>query len=157
MIKSVEELSPELNPHPLVRTKLGVLEDSEVKVLYPVSAYVRLSTRIGAVAVIVGMREHGCVEPVGQLVVQRTGGPMRYSSSRIAGTAHVREAGLAEQTRAPADDYREACLERNDGIDSPSADQFVRDTIQVVGVFLALAKGQIQNGGDHQALGNVKG
>src|SRR5215471_3204994 len=117
MIESVEELSAELKAHSLVRTKLGVLEDGEVKVLYPVSAYVRLSTRISAVAVIVGMREHGCVEPMCELIVQRTRGPMRQPSSRIAGTAHVRETGLAEQARAPADDYREACLERNDGID----------------------------------------
>lgn len=58
MVESVEELGAELEAESSIRTKLGVLEKREVKVLYPVSTYVRLGTRIGAVAVIVGMREH---------------------------------------------------------------------------------------------------
>ena len=106
MVEPVEEFRTELGAELLVWTKLRILEDGKVKVLHPVTAYVRLGTRIGAVAVIVGMREHGCVKPMGEPLVQRTGGQLRQGRSRIAGTAHVRDTGVAEQSGASADDNR---------------------------------------------------
>ena len=73
VVEPVEELCAELGAEPLVWTKFRVLKDGKVKILHPVSAYVGLCTRIGAIAVIVGMREHGSVEPIGQSRVQRAG------------------------------------------------------------------------------------
>ena len=58
VIEAVEELCPELGAESLIRTKLRILEDGEVEVLYSVAAYVRLGTRIVAVAVIVTLDEH---------------------------------------------------------------------------------------------------
>ena len=77
VVEPVEELSAELDTKPFVWTKLGVLEEGKVKVLHPVSAYVRLGTRIGAVAVIRAVCKYGRVEPVGEPLVKRTGGLVR--------------------------------------------------------------------------------
>src|SRR5258708_4354769 len=156
VVEPVEELCAELGAQPLIRTKLGVFEDGEVKVLHPVSAYVRLGTRIGAVAVIVGMREHGSVKPVSQPLIQRAGSLLRRGRSGIAGTAHVRDTGLAEQARAPADDNREAALEGDDGIDAPSAHELVGNSVEVICKLLALAKRKVKNGSEYQVLGNVE-
>src|SRR5258708_13438057 len=82
VVEPVEELCAELGAQPLIRTKLGVFEDGEVKVLHPVSAYVQLGTRIGAVAVMVGMREHGSVKPVGQPLIQSAVSRLRQARSR---------------------------------------------------------------------------
>jgi len=43
-VEPVEELGAELGAKPILRTKLRVLEEGKVKVLHPVSAYVRLGT-----------------------------------------------------------------------------------------------------------------
>jgi len=74
VVEPVEELCAELGAEPLVWTKLRVLEDGKVKVLHPVTAYVGLGTRIGAVAVIVAVREYASIEPAGQPCVQGAGG-----------------------------------------------------------------------------------
>ena len=66
VVEPVEELGAELDAEPFLRTKFRVLKDGKVKVLHTVSAYVRLGTRIGAIAAIVRMRKHGSVKPVGQ-------------------------------------------------------------------------------------------
>src|SRR5438552_17241194 len=102
------------------------------------------------------MREHGSVKPVGQPCVQRAGGQLRQGRSRIAGTAHVRDTGVAEQARAPADDNREAALEGDDGIDSPPADELIGDSVQVSCKLLALAKRQVKNASKYEALGTVE-
>src|SRR5258707_4739129 len=101
------------------------------------------------------MREHGSVKPVSQPLIQRAGSLLRRGRSGIAGTTHVRDTGLAEQARAPADDNREAALEGDDGIDTPSADELVGNSVEVICKFLALAKRQVKNGSEYQALGNV--
>src|ERR1700694_2067110 len=106
VVEPVEELCAELGTESLIRTKLRILEDGEVKVLHSVSAYVRFGTRIGTVAVIVGMREHGSIKPVGQPLIQSAGSLLRQGRSGIAGTTHVRDTGLAEQAGAAAGDNR---------------------------------------------------
>src|ERR1700730_4735655 len=77
VVEPVEELSAELGAKPLVWTKLSVLEDGEVKVFHPVSAYVRLGTRIGAKAVSRAVRKYGRIKPFGQPCVQGAGGLVR--------------------------------------------------------------------------------
>src|SRR5215472_14060396 len=81
---------------------------------------------------------------------------MGQSSSRGTGTGHVWDAGATKRARATADDDREAALECNDGIDSPSADQLVSNSVQVISKLLALANRQIEHGRKYQALRNVK-
>ena len=76
-VEPVEELSAELDTKPFVWTKLRVLEEGKVKVLHPVSAYVRLGTRVVPVAVIGAVREYGRIEPFGQPCVPRAGGLVR--------------------------------------------------------------------------------
>ena len=67
VIESIEEFPPEFEPISVVRTKLGVLEDGEVKVPRSVISYVWLGTRIVAVVVHAGraIREYGSIEPMG--------------------------------------------------------------------------------------------
>jgi len=134
MVESVEELRAELDPHPFVATEPGVFEDREVKVPHAVVADVRFGAGIaqgtgGREVGRVAFREYGSVEPVRQSVVQRTGRQMRQSSSRRAGTGHVWDAGVTQRAGATADDDREAGLECNDGIDSPSADELVGHSV----------------------------
>lgn len=124
-IESVEELRAELNAVPFVLTKLGVLKYGEVKVLYAVGAYVRFCSRVaertsGSEVGRVAVREYGSVEPMGQPIVQRTGGQMGQSSSGWAGTRHVRNSGVAQRAGATANDNGETALEGHDRIDSPS-------------------------------------
>ena len=69
VIEAIEELCAELGTEPLIRTKLRVFEDREVKVLLSVSAYVRLGTRIVAVAVIGTLDEHRSVKPMSEPLV----------------------------------------------------------------------------------------
>ena len=75
VIEAVEELCAELGAEPLTWTKLSVLEHRKVEILGPVVPYVRLRTRIVAVAVIcrAPRREYGRVKPVCQPLVQRAG------------------------------------------------------------------------------------
>src|ERR1700730_1556165 len=89
VIEAVEKLCPELGTESLIRTKLRILEDGEVKVFYSVSAYVRLGTRIVAVAVIGTFDEHRSVKPMSQPLVQRTGSQRRWASSHRPGAARV--------------------------------------------------------------------
>src|SRR5215472_4281147 len=161
LVESVEELRPELAAKPFVRTKFGVLEEGKIEVLHAVAPNVRFRARIaertadgevGRVAIC----EYGRVEPVGQPSVQRARGQMGQSSSGRAGTRHVWNTGATKRARATADDDREACLECNDGIDSPSADELVCHAVQVISKLLAPANGQIKHGCKYQALRNVK-
>ena len=69
-IESVEELRAELDAIPFVLTKLGVLENSEVKVLHAVGAYIRFGAGIGSVTEVGPVAEHRSVKPVGELVIQ---------------------------------------------------------------------------------------
>src|SRR2546430_2030884 len=77
VVEPVEELCAELDAKPFVWTKLRVLEEGKVKVFHPVSAYVRLGTRVVAVAVIGAVREYGRIKPVSEPLIQRTGGLVR--------------------------------------------------------------------------------
>src|SRR5207302_7225760 len=156
-VEAVEELCPELSAEPFIRTKLGVLEEGKVKVLHAVVPDVRLGTRIGAVAEVRTVRIHRRVKPFSEPLIQRTGSHVRHTSSRWAGTPRVYYAGVAEEARAPTDDNREAALEGDDGINPPSADELIGNSAQVTGKVPAFAKGQVQNGTEHQALGQVKG
>jgi len=81
---------------------------------------------------------------------------VRHASPRRPGTAYVGYAGVAEWTRTASDDNRETFLESDDGIDSPSADQLIGDSVQIIRELLTSAKGQIQNGTQHQALWNIE-
>ena len=138
-VEPVEELSAELDTKPFVWTKLGVLEEGKVNVLHPVSAYVRLGTRIGTITVVRAGNKYGSVVPLGQFLVFGTGSQVRQVSSRRPGTAHVGNTGTAERTRAATDDNREAALDGDDGIDAPSADELIGNPVQVICKLLALA------------------
>ena len=47
-------------------------------------------------------------------------------------------------------------MEGNDGIDSPSADYLIANSVHVAGKLLTPPKGQIQNGTEDEALWNVE-
>ena len=158
VIESIEELPPELEPISVVRTKLSVLEDGEVKVPRSVISDVWLGPRIVAVVVHPGrpVGEYGSIKPMGQPRLQRTGSQRRGPCFRRAGTAHTGDVGVAQWAWAATDDDRKALLEGDDGIDSPSADYLIANSVHVAGKLLTPAKGQIQNGTEDQTLWNVE-
>src|SRR5438105_8734788 len=82
---------------------------------------------------------------------------MGQSSTRRAGTGYVWNTGATKRARATTDDYRETRLECNDSIDSPSADELVGNSVQIISKLLASANGQIEHRCEYQALRNVKG
>ncbi len=151
-IEAVEKLGAELGAYPLIWAELSVLEQAEVEVLHTVGTNVRLCARIVAVAEIGRSYEFGRVEPVGQLLIQTAGGQRRKASSYGLGTARVWNARVAKGTGTPANDDGEAALEGNDGVDSPSSDDFIGDSAHVAQELLAPANGQVQNRRDYQAL-----
>src|SRR6201987_377983 len=128
MIESVRELRAELDTVPFVLTKLGVLEDGEVKVPDAVGANVGFGARIVAVAVIRARCEYRRIKPVGEPIIERTGSVMRQTGPDGAGTACIGNASVAQGAGAATDDDREAALECDDGIDSPPTNQLVRDS-----------------------------
>src|SRR5258705_445731 len=80
----------------------------------------------------------------------------RRCCSGMAGTPPVRYRVNKKKVRATADDNREASLEGDDGIDAPSADELVGNSVEVICKLLALAKRKVKNGSEYQVLGNVE-
>ena len=56
---------------------------------------------------------------------------MGRASPGWPGTAHVGNAGIAQRSRATADDDRKTRLEDDDGIHTPAANHLVDDRIHV--------------------------
>ena len=83
-IEYVEELAPELEGKAFTRPKLSVLKGREVEVLLPIATYIRLGTRIRAIAIVVrgAGREYGSVVPLIELLLFGTGSQVRRSASR---------------------------------------------------------------------------
>lgn len=73
-VEAVEKLGAELGAYPLIWAELRVFEQAEVEVLDTVGTNIRLCARIVAVAEIGRSYEFRRVEPVGQLLIQATGG-----------------------------------------------------------------------------------
>src|SRR5436305_6489172 len=101
---------------------------------HSVVPYIRLRARIVAVVVNVWIAggEDRRVEPRSQLLIQRARGQMRRPGSCRAGTTRIGDTGAAECTRAPADNDGEAALEGDDGVDPPSADERIGNSVQVI-------------------------
>jgi hypothetical protein len=140
-IEAVEKLGAELGAYPLIWAEFGVLEQAKVEVLRTVGTNIRFCARIVAVAVIRRSYELRRVEPVGQLLIQAAGGQRRKAGSYGLGTARVWNARVAKRTGTPANDNGEAALEGNDGVESPSSDDFIGDSAHVAQEPLAPANG----------------
>ena len=79
MIEAIKELRPELGAELFVLPELRVLEESKIKVLHAVGAYVWFRARIGegiadGEVSWVAFCEYSSVEPASQPLIQRTGG-----------------------------------------------------------------------------------
>lgn len=157
-IEQVEELCAELKAKPFVRTEFRVLEGCKVKIFHSVIPYVWLSPRIITVVVHVRItgREYGRIKPMGQPLVQRAGGQMRQGSPDRPGAATIGNTRAAECTRAPADNDGKPALEGDDGINSPSTDEFIRNAVHAAQEFFASPNRQVEYRANYEPLWNIE-
>ncbi len=84
--------------------------------------------------------------------------PSRCDGAVLVGRAQPTSGipDAAQRTRAATDDYREAPLESDDGVNAPPANELLGKCVYVFAKRLTLSNGQIQNAADHQPLRNIE-
>jgi len=157
-VEQVEEFTPELEAKAFSRSKLRVLEGSEIKVLLSVGANVGLGTRIGPITVVIGGAgsEYGSVVPLQDFLGSGARSQVRQGGPGRPGAANVGNTGVAQRSRAALDVNRVAALEGDDRINAPPADQLVGRSIYAIGILFAVPKWQIQNAADDKPLRDIE-
>jgi len=148
MVKDIEELSSELNPHSF--RHIGSLEHGKVEVVDAGSTKNGIDSRLRSGTEVRRCGEATGVEPLSKVLAAcfsvTSGDDIRTD---------VRDAKVCRYERSRAgirDLQRETALEGRNSINSPTRHGAIGEARQVVGESLAATEGEIENVADHESL-----
>ena len=151
VVEQIEEFSAEFDSEPL--PNLRPLEDGEIKIVDSIRTQRGIYARFITKTPLRRRRETIRIEPTCQTAVARF---IATGYNVGAYVAHA-EAGIFQGSRrtGPCNLQRKTALEGSDSVNSPSGDQLAHHSARTTQEHLSLAKGEIQDVADDQALGNI--
>jgi len=153
MVEEVEELSPELEAHPLTPTEGRSLEYGEIKIDDTLLAKAGIHARLVSEPKGIRLRETGSVEPFIQPGFG-TAGSFCFAAQDAIGTRACKEyLGWVRGDKF----QREASLQRGNSINAPPGYNLSRQSVYSGEPLLAPAERQIEYVADNQPLRHILG